>query len=268
MRRVSELRNRGGAPRHRDVLAFVDADNEIVVRLGLCGDRDSAMPRVGAVGALCHAPVDGTWVQRAYGYLRGRTEAQHDVAWLGSGNLAVWRQVFDAVGGFDTSLETCEDVDLCHRIRASGLRIVSDARLGSVHHGDPRTLSDLFASERWRGRDNLRVSFRRPVVWASVPSAIVPIVDALMLGAAVLGMVAALAGLDAWAPGNRRGRSGVRRRGIAEGDQSWMSDRRHARRWHPAGVRRVVRVRSRPRARARGARSAPRSRPRTAAASS
>jgi GT2 family glycosyltransferase len=196
--RVSELRNLGARHATGDILAFVDADNEIVPGWTAAATETLNAPRVGAVGALYHAPVDGTWVQRAYGRLRGRTEGQHDTSWLGSGNLAVWRHAFDAVGGFDILLEACEDVDLCHRIRAIGLRIVADARLESVHHGDPDSLRNLFISELWRGRDNLRVSFRRPIAWAALPSALIPLIDALMIGMAAIGLMALPA---AWTSG-------------------------------------------------------------------
>ena len=53
-----------------------------------------------------------------------RPRDQRDADWLGSGNLAVSRTAFELVGGFDTSLETCEDVDFCHRLRAKGQRVV------------------------------------------------------------------------------------------------------------------------------------------------
>jgi glycosyltransferase involved in cell wall biosynthesis len=192
--RVSELRNLGARHATGEVLAFVDADNEIAAGWIHSAIEILRMPGVGAAGALYHAPANGTWVQRAYGRLRGEADGQHDTSWVGSGNLAVWRHIFEAADGFDTSLEACEDVNLCRRIRANGLRIVSDARLRSVHHGDPQTLADLFRSELWRGRDNLRVSFRPPVVWAELPSAIVPIVDAALVATALLGIIGIFAG--------------------------------------------------------------------------
>jgi GT2 family glycosyltransferase len=170
------------------VLAFVDADNEIAGGWLYAALECLRQPKVGAVGALYQAPPDGTWVQRSYGHLRGGPRDQHDPDWLGSGNLAVLRSAFDLVGGFDTSLETCEDVDFCHRLRAKGLSIVSDARLKSVHHGDPRTLWEVLTSERWRGRDNLRVTFRKPVAWAAVPSAVVPVFHVLFMALAVIGV--------------------------------------------------------------------------------
>jgi hypothetical protein len=84
------------------------------------------------------------------------------VEWLASGNLAVRRDAFNAIGGFDGSLEACEDVDLCQRLRMTGGRLLSDGRMRSIHYGDPSTLRELFAGELWRGRDNLRVSLRPP----------------------------------------------------------------------------------------------------------
>ena len=61
----------------------------------------------------------------------------------------------------------------------------------NVHYGDPRTLSDLFFGELWRGRDNLRVSLRGPLTIRSLPSVLLPV--------AGLGCFALLAlGLLAW----------------------------------------------------------------------
>jgi Glycosyl transferase family 2 len=193
--RVSALRNYGARHASAEVLAFIDADNEIVAGWVYAALSCLQKPGVGAAGALYHAPSDGTWVQRVYDHLRGARHGQSEAYWLGSGNLAVRSDAFTALGGFDTSLETCEDVEFCHRLRASGLKIISDARLKSVHHGDPRTLAEVFSGERWRGRDNLRVSFRRPISWPSVPSAVIPIVHVGLMAAAVIGLGAvAIAG--------------------------------------------------------------------------
>jgi GT2 family glycosyltransferase len=186
--RVAELRNQGARRAKADVLAFIDADNEIAAGWVYAALECLRLPKAAVVGALYQPPVDGTWVQRTYGHLRGLPAGQHDTAWLGSGNLAVSRVAFESVGGFDTTLETCEDVDFCHRVRARGLRIISDARLKSIHHGDPKTLSEVFSSERWRGRDNLRVSFRRPIAWSAVASAILPVLQAMALGVGMAGV--------------------------------------------------------------------------------
>ena len=191
---VSHLRNVGAAQATGEILAFVDADHEISSTWVAAAVNALAADNVAAAGALCHAPLEGTWVQRAYGALRGVPRGQHDVEWLGSGNMAVRRSVFEAVGGFDTSLVTCEDVDLCNRIRATGARIVSDARMKNVHYGDPGTLWDVFKGELWRGQDNLRVSLRSRLTWRGLPSVVIPIVDVVMLIVAVLGLAFGVAG--------------------------------------------------------------------------
>src|SRR6185369_11672084 len=88
--RVAELRNRGARHATGDILAFVDADNEIAGGWLYAALECLRMPNVGAVGAMYQAPPDGTWVQRTYGHLRGGPR-DRDADWLGSGNLAVSR---------------------------------------------------------------------------------------------------------------------------------------------------------------------------------
>lgn len=195
---VAHLRNAGAAQATGDILAFVDADHEIASTWVTAAIQALNADDVAAAGALCHAPLDGTWVQRAYGAMRGIPCGVHDVEWLGSGNMAVRRTVFEAVGGFDTSLTTCEDVDLCNRVRATGARIVSDARMKNIHYGDPATLWEVFKGEVWRGQDNLRVSLRGQLTWRGLPSVLIPVVDVVMLATALVGILSAAAG---WAAG-------------------------------------------------------------------
>jgi len=172
------------------MLAFVDADHEVFPGWFEAAVEVLADEHVGAVGATCLPPSAGTWVQRMYGRLRGRSAGRADVEWLGSGNLVVRRTAFDQVAGFDETLRVCEDVDFCHRLRLAGWRLVSDDRLKNVHHGDPSTLKDLFRGELWRGRDNLRVSLRY-LTLRGLPSLAIPLID-------LTAMVALLLGLALW----------------------------------------------------------------------
>jgi len=144
---------------------------------------------VAAVGAAYRPPTPATWVQRLYDKLRRHSAGQHSVEWLGSGNMAVRRSAFDAVGGFDTTLETCEDVDLCRKLRGLGQVLITDSRLHNVHYGDPRTLRHVFFGELWRGRDNIRVSLRPPRGWRTVVSAAVPIFNLLAMAVCLGGVL-------------------------------------------------------------------------------
>lgn len=224
--RVSEVRNRAAATSRGDVLVFIDADHE-QDPLWMAHAVDTLRRSgVGAVGAPYFAPAGGTWVQQTYDAVRQRPSGQDEVEWLGSGSLAVWRDVFEQVGGFDRSLEACEDVDFCKRLRRGGHRLVADVRLVTVHHGDPATLRALFLGELWRGRDNIRVSLRPPVTLASLPSVVTPVLVLALTLATIVGVLrwmvfgpswwlASIAGLLAIVGARaarmaRRGRRGIR----------------------------------------------------------
>ncbi|HYN08808.1 MAG TPA: glycosyltransferase [Vicinamibacterales bacterium] len=191
--RLGELRNRAVAAARGDVLAFVDADHEIGPDWVLSALSVLADESVAAVGAPCRPPSPATWVQKIYDRLRRHPGAQEEVTWLGSGNMAVRRSAFERVGGFDTTLETCEDVDLCRKLRANGYRLIGDARLHNIHYGDPRTLRHVFFGELWRGRDNVRVSLRPPRSWRTLVSAAIPLFNLLALALVVVGVLSGTA---------------------------------------------------------------------------
>lgn len=187
---VAALRNTASSEAKGEVLAFVDADHEIDPAWIASAVEDLDQPGVAMAGALCLPPRGGTWVQRMYDGLRGRTVGRHDVEWLGSGNMAVRRREFEKVSGFDESLETCEDVDLCQRLRATGARLIGDERLKNVHLGDPATLGALFRGELWRGRDNFLVSMRAKQTLRGLPSILFPMFSLVCLMMAVLNVLA------------------------------------------------------------------------------
>jgi GT2 family glycosyltransferase len=186
--RVSELRNAAARTAEAPVLAFIDADHEIDLGWSAAALQGLEDPRVIAVGAQYRAPVDGTWVQHIYDRLRRHRPGSQVVDWLPSGNLVVRRSNFEQVGGFDTTLETCEDVDLCQRLRRQGGRLLAIDQLRTVHHGDPRTLRALFLGELWRGRDNARVTLRGELSLRAAPSLVIPVLNLTALLALVAGV--------------------------------------------------------------------------------
>jgi hypothetical protein len=196
--RLGALRNRAAAAAGGAVLAFVDADHEIVPGWIPAAVSTLDGPGVAAAGAACFPPDPGTWVQRLYDRLRPHPSRAERVDWLGSGNMAVKRTAFEAAGGFDVSLETCEDVDLCRKIRAGGHEIVADPRLRNIHYGDPGTLGRVFFGELWRGRDNVRVSLRAPRTWRTLVSAAMPVAHLLLLVIAIGAIAAGLTFSRTW----------------------------------------------------------------------
>jgi hypothetical protein len=188
--RVGVLRNAGAREAGGEFLAFVDADHELGPGWAQAALRLFDDPSVAAAGAQYHAPADGTWVQRMYDNFRRHDRGSRSVDWLPSGNLIVRRSAFDRVGGFDTSLVTCEDVDLCQRLREHGWRLVESDELRSIHAGDPATLRALFLGELWRGRDNLRVTLRQPVNLRTIPGLAFPLATLAALAGLAAGVVA------------------------------------------------------------------------------
>jgi hypothetical protein len=188
---VGAVRNVGARATDAPILAFVDADHEVGRDWLRSAAESLAAPGVGIVGDLCRAPENGTWVQLAFDRLRSRATTPRDVGWLGSGNMAVLRTVFNDVGGFDESLEVCEDVDLCRRVIERGWRIRTEPRMINVHLGDPATLGDVVRGELWRGRDNLRVSLRGRPTLRSLPGILMPVVGLAAIGGLAITVLAA-----------------------------------------------------------------------------
>lgn len=185
---VAEMRNRAAAEASGDVLVFVDADHILAADWISIAVDCLHDPTVAGAGSPYFAPAGGTWVQDAYERLRVRPVGRPDVEWLGSGSLAIKSAVFREMGGFDARLETCEDVDLCNRMRQRGWRVVADEGLYSTHLGDPSTLRALYFGELWRGRDNLKVTLRGPITARALPSLLIPLVNLAALVAIPVGL--------------------------------------------------------------------------------
>ena len=157
---VAQLRNKGASSAKGELIAFVDADHVLTNHWLLAGLDAMKEPDCGIAGAPYSIPSSATWVQRAYNRFRRHPETKMDIEWLGSGNMLIRRELFLKLNGFDESLETCEDVDLCQRTRKNGWRIIANPDMESIHFGDPATLKSLFLGELWRGRNNLRVTMK------------------------------------------------------------------------------------------------------------
>ena len=255
--RLGELRNHAAAAGRGPVLAFVDADNEIGPAWIPADSRRWPRPRTGR-SARRAATLPGDLGERFYDRLRAIPRRRSRSTGSAAGTWRCAAAAFEEVGGFDADLETCEDVDLCRKLRARGYALLADLRLENVHHGDPRTLSQVFFGELWRGRDNVRVSLRPSVVGPHARERHPPVLS-LAAGALVLVGLAAYA-IGRGARGGGRGVS-ARARGPA-GPRHALASGSGRRRPEPssgpmdrldAGPGGRRRVRGRARARRRGA---------------
>lgn len=172
---IASVRNAGARIAIGEVLAFVDADCTVDTEWLIHALPHFENAKVGAVGSYHQVPLSPpTWVRTVLQKQIEARPAVSEATWLPSGNMFVRRSAFRECGGFDETLGTCEDVDLCYRLSAR-FKVLADARIRCWHHGEPRTLWEVFRKERWRGRDNFTGAFRHGLKASEIPSLVLPI---------------------------------------------------------------------------------------------
>ncbi len=137
--RPAKARNRGAAEAGGDVLVFIDSD--VVVHPGLRNAllhhfKDPSL--VGVIGSYDAAPDAPSVVSRYRNLLHHAThqDAAGDTPTFWSGLGAMRRDAFEAAGGYDSSWEDIEDVELGLRVTAAGGRILLDPTLQGTHLKD------------------------------------------------------------------------------------------------------------------------------------
>jgi len=177
---ISTLRNSGAAATDASYIGFIDADIIISHDWLIHCMREISREGVGMVGFSPRIPTDSTWVTRTWHLQISGREDYAQRMWLGSANIMVNRSAFLEVGGFDETLETCEDVDLGYRM-SQQYKIQSDKRIHAIHLGETSTLKEFFNKEVWRGRSNYAGLSRHGIETSEIPSLVQPPVTLLGL---------------------------------------------------------------------------------------
>jgi hypothetical protein len=83
-----------------------------------------------------------------------------DVSHVPAGDLLLTREAFHRIGGFDETIQTNEDAELCERARAKGFPVRAFKQLSVVHLGTAQTLAAFYGKQRWHGTHVFAVFLR------------------------------------------------------------------------------------------------------------
>jgi GT2 family glycosyltransferase len=150
-------RNRGAEAGRNPWIVFLDADTEPPADLLDRFFAEPPAPGTGILGGavLDEAPADGATATSAVRFAhrfalmsQSRTLARSQFAYVQTANCAVRRDAFAAVGGFEESIRSGGDADICFRVGAAGWALEHRDGAQVVH----RSRTTLVALLRQRAR--------------------------------------------------------------------------------------------------------------------
>ncbi len=166
---IAGLRNYGAQMAQGEVFAFLDADVIVTSEWLKCGVAALMEDGVGCAGCSPEIPDNASWVEKIWHMQIDVRPARYEKAWLESMNMFVWKQSFEEIGGFNEKLHTCEDVDFGYRLNKRW-KIIYAKNIVAIHHGEAKSVLQLFKKESWRGLSNFEGIASHGLICKELPS--------------------------------------------------------------------------------------------------
>jgi glycosyltransferase involved in cell wall biosynthesis len=152
---VGELRNSLADRSSGRILIFLDAD------VTLTPQWQAAIQPVLAeletqplqiTGSRCDPPQSEAYLLK-YWFNKMNKDAAN---YVGTGHMILTRILFDSLRGFDSTLISGEDFDICARAKSAGAAVKLNPLLRTIHHDYPLTVSQFVRRERWHGTGDVQ----------------------------------------------------------------------------------------------------------------
>lgn len=151
---IGGLRNLGYENSKGSIIAFIDSDIELDSRwfeeLRLAC-KNWPEDRLIVTGSSYRVSEDSTFIEKHW----FSKFSVANVSYINSGHMITTRTLIDLLGGFDESLKTSEDFDLCQRAKKLGGVVRIEPKLKAYHHGFPTTIRDFVVREAWHGKADI-----------------------------------------------------------------------------------------------------------------
>ena len=149
--RVGAVRNYGVSHAAGDIIVFLDADCVVEptwLSEGVGKLSDGKLSVIGGQYLMRESP---SWLEKYWVLSNSKTQVYQTT--LVGGCIFIQKTVFDAMNGFDETLNSGEDSDLTNRLRQHGILVIIDPALSVVHLGYPSTLHSFVKRQIWHSAD-------------------------------------------------------------------------------------------------------------------
>lgn len=167
--KVGAVRNIGASEAKGENLVFIDADctldkDWLKRAFGLLTSQ-----RMSVFGGGCSLPPGAKWIEKFW-LLEGVDGNTLPKDLIGC-SIAIPRDVFISVGGFDESMSSGEDSELSNRLKTGGYEVTLTRDLNVVHWGNAKSQLFFFQRQVWHAelyKKSFRSNLKDPVFLLAV----------------------------------------------------------------------------------------------------